>query len=260
MKSFYKNKKLKRYFPFFLLLAAYSCKKEQSGIGLDLIGGESLANSSKVEYRDLIFRTVPDDTFSVNSLRSSLLGLMNDPVFGASKASLVIQPQLIETGINLTGNVIDSTQLNLVFDLTQNVDEGNRIVSYDLNYGDPESEVIIDVFRLEEDLSDTTNYLSNYNPILGVKVGEYTGKFDLDSAKREIDGEVVTIAPRMTITLNNNFGQEILDFDETILNSNENFVKAMKGLVLIPRTVVSGDGTIIAVETFNTQSLSLIHI
>lgn len=254
MKSFYKNKNLKRYFPLFLLLAAYSCKKEQSGIGLDLIGGESLANSSKVEYRDLIFRTVPDDTFSVNSLSSSLLGLMNDPVFGASKASLVIQPQLIETGINLTGNVIDSTQLNLVFDLTQNVDEGNRIVSYDLNYGDPESEVIIDVFRLEEDLSDTTNYLSNYNPILGVKVGEYTGKFDLDSAKREIDGEVVTIAPRMTITLNNNFGQEILDFDETILNSNENFVKAMKGLVLIPRTVVSGDGTIIAVETFNTQS------
>jgi hypothetical protein len=87
-----------------------------------------------------------------------------------------------------------------------------------------------------------------------VKVGEYTGKFDLDSAKREIDGEVVTVAPRMTITLNNNFGQEILDFDETILNSNENFVKAMKGLVLIPRTVISGDGTIIAVETFNTQS------
>jgi hypothetical protein len=254
VKSFYKNTKLKRYLPLFLLLAVYSCKKESSNIGLDLIGDGSLANSSGVEYRNLTFRTVADDTFSVNGLRSSLLGIMNDPVFGASKASLVIQPQLTETGINLTGNVIDSTQLNLVFDLRQNVDEGNRIVSYELNYGDLESEVIIDVYKLEEDLSDTTNYLSNYNPTLGAKVGEYTGTFDLDSAKREIDGEVVTLTPRMTIPLNNDFGQEILDFDESTLNSNKNFVKAMKGLVLIPRAVVSGDGAIIAVETFNTQS------
>ena len=35
VKSFYKNTKLKRYLPLFLLLAVYSCKKESSNIGLD---------------------------------------------------------------------------------------------------------------------------------------------------------------------------------------------------------------------------------
>ena len=171
MKSFYKNTKLKRYLSLFLLLAVYSCKKESSNIGLDLIGDGSLANSSGVEYRNLTFRTVADDTFSVNGLRSSLLGIMNDPVFGASKASLVIQPQLTETGINLTGNVIDSTQLNLVFDLRQNVDEGNRIVSYELNYGDLESEVhshaIFEQITIGEiNKASMCHYFTSNQPIL----------------------------------------------------------------------------------------------
>ncbi|MDG1721210.1 MAG: DUF4270 family protein, partial [Bacteroidia bacterium] len=239
--------------PLFLLLFLFSCKKESTDIGLDLIGDESLANAINVEYRNLSFRTVADDTFKVNSLSSSLLGIINDPVFGESKASLIVQPQLTETGINLNGNTIDSTQLNLVFDLYQTVDEGTRITNYELNYGDVESELVFDIYKLGEDLSDEI-YFSNYTPSLGTKIGEYSGKFDLDSVKREIDGEVVTLSPRMTIKLDNTFGQEILDYDETTLSSNDNFIEIMKGLVLIPRSIVSGDGAIVAVEAINTRS------
>jgi len=241
------------YLPLFLLLVVFSCKKESTNIGLDLIGDESLANAINVEYRNLSFRTVADDTFTVNGLSSSLLGIINDPVFGESKASLVVQPQLTETGINLNGNTIDSAQLNLVFDLYQSVDEGTRITNYELNYGDVESELVIDIYKLGEDLSDDI-YFSNYTPSLGPKVGEYIGKFDLDSVNREIDGEVVTLSPRMTIKLDNTLGQEILDYDETTLSSNDNFIEAMKGLVLIPRSIVSGDGAIVAVEAINTRS------
>ena len=239
--------------PLFLLLFLFSCKKESTDIGLDLIGDESLANAINVEYRNLSFRTVADDTFKVNSLSSSLLGIINDPVFGESKASLIVQPQLTETGINLNGNTIDSTQLNLVFDLYQTVDEGTRITNYELHYGDVESELVFDIYKLGEDLSDDI-YFSNYTPSLGTKIGEYSGKFDLDSVKREIDGEVVTLSPRMTIKLDNTFGQEILDYDETTLSSNDNFIEIMKGLVLIPRSIVSGDGAIVAVEAINTRS------
>ena len=239
--------------PLFLLLFLFSCKKESTDIGLDLIGDESLANAINVEYRNLSFRTVADDTFIVNSLSSSLLGIINDPVFGESKASLIVQPQLTETGINLNGNTIDSTQLNLVFDLNQTVDEGTRITNYELNYGDVESELVFDIYKLGEDLSDDV-YFSNYTPSLGPKIGEYSGKFNLDSVKREVDGEVVTLSPRMTIKLDNTFGQEILDYDETTLSSNDNFIEIMKGLVLIPRSIVSGDGAIVAVEAINTRS------
>ena len=251
--------KTKGYLPLFLLLIVFSCKKESTNIGLDLIGEESLANAINVEYRNLSFRTVADDTFVVNGLSSSLLGIINDPVFGESKASLVVQPQLTETGINLAGNTIDSTQLNLVFDLYQAVDEGARITNYELRYGDLQSEITIDVYRLDEDLTDG-DYSSNYVPKTGVKVGEYTGRFNLDSVKREIDGEIVTLSPRMAINLDYVFGQEILDYNELVFSSNEEFIKVMKGLVLIPRNIMSGDGAIVAVEAINTRSsLSLFY-
>ena len=151
--------KTKGYLPLFLLLVVFSCKKESTNIGLDLIGEESLANAINVEYRNLSFRTVADDTFVVNGLSSSLLGIINDPVFGESKASLVVQPQLTETGINLAGNTIDSTQLNLVFDLYQAVDEGARITNYELRYGDLQSEITIDVYRLDEDLTSKSSFI-----------------------------------------------------------------------------------------------------
>ena len=76
-----------------------------------------------------------------------------------------------------------------------------------------------------------------YTPNKGVKVGEYTGRFNLDSVKREIDGEVVTLSPRMTIDLDDVFGQEILDYEEQVFSSNDEFIKVMKGLVLVPRSI-----------------------
>lgn len=259
MKNFNTNTKIKGCLPLFLLLLVCSCKKESTNIGLDLIGDESLANAINVEYRDLSFRTVADDTFIVNYLSSSLLGIINDPVFVESKASLVVQPQLTETGINLVGNTIDSTQLELVFDIRQTVDAGDRIISYELNYGDIQSEITIDVYRLDEDLTDE-DYSSNYTPNKGVKVGEYTGRFNLDSVKREIDGEVVTLSPRMTIDLDDVFGQEILDYEEQVFSSNDEFIKVMKGLVLVPRSISLGNGAIVAIETTNTRSsLSLFY-
>ena len=100
--------------------------------------------------------------------------------------------------------------------------------------------MVFDIYKLGEDLSDDV-YFSNYTPSLGPKIGEYSGKFNLDSVKREVDGEVVTLSPRMTVKLDNTFGQEILDYDETTLSSNDNFIEIMKGLVLIPRSIVSGD-------------------
>ena len=245
--------KIKGYLPLFPLLVVFSCKKESTDIGLDLIGDESLANAANVEYRNLTFRTVADDTFKVNGLSTSLLGIMDDPVFGESKASLVVQPKLRETGINLNGNIIDSTRLNLVFDLYQTVDEGSRVTSYELNYGDIQSEIILDVYRLDEDLSDE-DYFSNYSPSIGTKVGEYNGKFNLDSVKKEVDGEIVTISPRITIEFDNSFGQEILDYDESVFSTNEDFTEVMKGLVLVPRSIVSGYGAIVAIEALNTQS------
>ena len=259
MKSFNLNTKIKGCLPLFLLLLVCSCKKESTNIGLALIGDESLENAINVDYRDLSFRTVADDTFVVNGLSSSLLGLINDPIFGESKASLVVQPQLTETGINLAGNTVDSIQLELVFDIRQTVDAGDRIISYELNYGDIQSEITIDVYRLDEDLTDE-DYSSNYTPNMGTKVGEYTGRFDLDSVKREVDGEAVTLSPRMTINLDKAFGQEILDYEDFVFSSNDEFIKVMKGLVLAPRSISVGNGAIVAVETTNTRSsLSLFY-
>ncbi len=259
MKKLKLNIITKGYLPLFFLIALFSCKKESTEIGLDLIGDESLANAINIEYSNIICRTVSDDTFSVNTLTSSLLGIINDPVFGESKASLVVQPLLKETGINLNNTTLDSIKLVLTYDLTQVVSTPTEYVAYDIHYGDLTSEIILDVFKLDESLNNDI-YYNDYTPILGNQVGTFVGKFNLDSVKSIIDGESIMLSPRISITLDHSFGQEILDFDEAAFNTNDNFIASLQGLVIVPREVVIGDGAIIAVEANNgSSSLNLFY-
>ena len=41
----------------------------------------------------------------------------------------------------------------------------------------------------------------------------------------------------MTIDLDDVFGQEILDYEEQVFSSNDEFIKVMNGLVLVPRSI-----------------------
>lgn len=243
--------KYKGYIPLFFLLILFSCKKETSKIGLDLIGDESLANAIDLEYSTIYCNTEDEDSFSNFLLGSnSLLGMLNDPIFGQYKASLVVQPKLIETGIDVSNSDIDSIKLVLRYDLSQTVGQ----VPYLLRYGDTAAEMSIEVFKLNEDFKKDTVYYSDYTPSVGAKIGGYSGKFNFNERISIVGGDTLLLPPQLSINLDLTFGQEILDYGSTVFADNETFITQLRGLVVAPSHITSGDGFIFGVETFNSTS------
>ena len=238
------NIKSKGLLPLFFLLVFWGCKKETTDIGVDILGDGNL-NSIEVLITDISARSVRDDSSRTDNLSSNTLGVVNDPIFGLSKSCLIVQPRLTQFGTDDTPKSIDSVKLILKYDYEQNVLGNNNI----LKYGDINSVLVMDVYKLNEDLVDTVKYYSTFKPELGDIVGTFTGSFNFsDSTSLEI-------------MLNNSFGQEMLDWNSDIYKDEAKFLKTLKGLVIVPRNnTVSGEGAIVCVEAgLNSSKLQLFY-
>ena len=227
---------------FFLLIFFGACKKESTQIGVGL-SGDLTGSDTMVTYQNIITRTVLDDSLSSDNLATNILGVINDPIFGYGKASLIVEPLLTEEGGDFTNKDIDSVVLVLNYDIEQGVGKL-------LRYGDMESELEIEVYQLLDTL-ENKRYTHKFNPTLGAKLGQFTGKFSFDSVSRVVDGESIKVAPQMAITLDNSFGT-------TLFNNVSNttaFKNALKGLVLVPKSnPISGEGAIVGIEASNPFS------
>jgi len=238
------NIKSKGLLPLFFLLVFWGCKKETTDIGVDILGDGNL-NSIEVLITDISARSVRDDSSRTDNLSSNTLGVVNDPIFGLSKSCLIVQPRLTQFGTDDTPKSIDSVKLILKYDYEQNVLGNNNI----LKYGDINSLLVMDVYKLNEDLVDTVKYYSTFKPELGDIVGTFTGSFNFsDSTSLEI-------------MLNNSFGQEMLDWNSDIYKDEAKFLKTLKGLVIVPRNnTLAGEGAIVCVEAgVNSSKLQLFY-
>ena len=238
------NIKSKGLLPLFFLLVFWGCKKETTDIGVDILGDGNL-NSIEVLITDISARSVRDDSSRTDNLSSNTLGVVNDPIFGLSKSCLIVQPRLTQFGTDDTPKSIDSVKLILKYDYEQNVLGNNNI----LKYGDINSVLVMDIYKLNEDLVDTVKYYSTFKPELGDIVGTFTGSFNFsDSTSLEI-------------MLNNSFGQEMLDWNSDIYKDEAKFLKTLKGLVIVPRNnTLSGEGAIVCVEAgVNSSKLQLFY-
>jgi len=238
------NIKSKGLLPLFFLLVFWGCKKETTDIGVDILGDGNL-NSIEVLITDISARSVRDDSSRTDNLSSNTLGVVNDPIFGLSKSCLIVQPRLTQFGTDDTPKSIDSVKLILKYDYEQNVLGNNNI----LKYGDINSLLVMDVYKLNEDLVDTVKYYSTFKPELGDIVGTFTGSFNFsDSTSLEI-------------MLNKSFGQEMLDWNSDIYKDEAKFLKTLKGLVIVPRNnTLSGEGAIVCVEAgLNSSKLQLFY-
>lgn len=232
--------------PLFFLLIFAGCKKETSNIGVGLTIDGNI-NSLTAEFTDVSTRTVKDDSFYTDFLTRNILGSINDPIFGQSNASIIVQPRLTQTGNDFTGKTIDSIKLILKY----NVDQVVGLDPYRVTYGDLESELELNVYKLNSTLYDTSRYKWNYMPELGDQVGSYTGKFNVNDSVTVISGDdTLTGTPELSITLDNSFGQELMDLGDVAYSSNEEFLKVLKGLVVVPNSSpISGSGAIVGVNT-----------
>jgi len=247
----FRNKKVKGLLPLFFLLAFGACKKETTNIGLGLVEGEVLENSEKSIFTNAVCRSVEDDSLRTDVLSSGLFGMVDDPFLGVSKASLFIEPKVAETGSGSVGKIADSTRLILKYDISQTVGGD----PYRILLGDAEAEITFDIYNMAEEVPDTA--YSDYVPLLGDKIGEYSGGFNFSNKEVVIDGDTFSVTPEIILEIDNQLGEDILGLatiDETTLKS------VLKGIALVPREIVSSDGLIFAFETqVSTSKLVVFH-
>lgn len=197
----------------FLLLASLNgCKKEVDSMGLnlrdDLLGAE-FTDTTTLQAYSLI-----DD--SINTTRSyPLLGMLNDPVFGQTKASVYTQFSLPgELALN-SGCELDSVVL---------------LLSYSGDYmGDITQPVSIKVYRLSEHLDNTKTYY-NFSNVdhNGINL-TYAPNFQVYySPTQKVILSPDTFAPHLRIRLVDYLGLELMQN----LSSTATFRELLKGLCI----------------------------
>lgn len=231
------------------LLILGSCRSDKEKLTLRPDGAqiEGLVNDTMA----LVAYSIAEDSVKTDSLRSNILGAMNDPEFGKSEASLATQIQLPEINIDFDGALApDSVVLSIAF------------VQNSLTYGNPASSQTISVRRIEEDLKPGIQYYSNYQFQTGNMIGQWTGVFNTeDSVHYDRNGVEIKDVPQIRIRLDQAFGQEFLDADPTIYTGQGAFLDFMKGLYLTADAsgMSSGEGMIAEMDLSSTASNMTIY-
>lgn len=232
-----------------------SCKKDGETIGSDFVG--SGFNVITVDTFDLITYSSKQDTSPTRELTYYMLGDMNDPLFGTSKANIITQYNLPVLQFNFDNHPIDSIVLQMQYTGTTAI------------YGNQSTPQTLKVYEITEDLSESidTPYYSNRNYSYNTaEIGEWNGTFNLnDSVKVKLGSNTITYAPHLRIKLDkNNFINKMAAAPgQGLFNTQEAFKAAFKGLYIVGSTsgLAPGQGSL-AYFNFNaaTSSASMLVV
>jgi hypothetical protein len=208
----------------FFLFFAFSCKKKDSDLGLNLRSDNGLIDAIVVDTFKVIAYTVKQDSLRTDSLNSNTLGAINDPVFGTSVASLHVNFKLDELGFDFGPTPkFDSIILSMVHYNAQDY------------YGDTNSTIKLNIYRLDEKLVSANKYFSNYQFSKSDLIDTWEGEFGpTDSAIFTEKGKVITGLPQLRIKLDQNFGQSFIDNAPGIFTSQETFDDFLNGIAIVP--------------------------
>ncbi|MDH3651507.1 MAG: DUF4270 domain-containing protein [Saprospiraceae bacterium] len=219
------------------LLLALSCNKtsdfasfldEEGKIDVDFleipIKGNSIAVDSLTTYNDSVF------------FLSHFSGQMQDPLFGTTDARFYLQFG-ISSSPDFSDGSLDSVVLSLAYDTLER------------SYGLYEQMQDLGVYRVVEDMVSSENYYSTTtfeieDSPLGT-VQHFVPNFD--SSVFVIEPSLIRdtvdtneYGPHLRIQLSDDFGNELMGYDETTYASNTEFLGRVKGLSLASEDGIGG--------------------
>lgn len=235
---------MKKLVPLIILIIGIlvsSCNDEINSIGLDLLG-EELGN----RYTDsttVVAYSVVEDSISTKNLLNNVVGYVNDPVFGTTRAGIASQ-------FLLSGNSVD-------FGDSPVLDSIVLCLKYTGYYGDTLSPVVIRVHELTEKLDSENSYFHNsevaYDPTDLTASGNFT-LYPKPNTSLFID--TATKESHIRIPLAESFGYHFLNNKEQMANASS-FGDFFKGLYIVADPT-TGTGNLSYVNM--TSSLSGIQI
>ena len=223
------------------MMAFSSCKK------LPDIGSSLQPNSSYIKVafsgkHDIIAETEHVDSLSTKAASLSLVGDLNDPIFGNSNMSFYTQMGLTSNSVKWgEGATTDSIILQMI---------------YSGYYGDTLTSLTLKVHEVAESMSgDSMTYYSNTSFAIGEELANYTFS-PRPRTKGNIDDDSLTTAV-IRIPINNSLGDKFIN-DENNFSSNSNFMKYFNGLY-VSCEPASGTGAICYFNLLNTKSYLRIY-
>ena len=213
-----------------LLIAVVGCTDEESGLGMNLVDGNTLYNGQQATLTANSALSIREDSLTTTNFSFGCIGNYQDATFGRVSATLYTQIALDEhTGsINMAENIIDSVVLTLVKDHTY----PDSTATYNFHF---------EVMHLAEPLLTDTVYYS-CDTLAVAPTAKY---FD----------QTVTVAPTDSVVrlkLDNSI--------RTILNqtgSAEDFITATKGLRI--RITDAGDDGMLGINFKATNTCITVY-
>jgi hypothetical protein len=212
-----------------------SCNKP-SVIGLSVQPASDQLNVRFTDTVTLTTYSILIDSVRSDNASSNLLGCYVDPVFGKTYASFYAQTDLLNFNNSFgTNPIADSIVLSL---------------SYNGYYGDTTTPQSLNVYQLNQILSQDSAYFSNQN--FGY-INEAIGSavfYPHPNDSVSVGG--INQAPQLRITLKNSIANNILNASTTALADNTDFISFFKGIYIKPSDVsIIGKGAILY---FDAQS------
>ncbi len=214
-----------------------SCN-EPGDVGMELLPSSDLVSVGNVVIKDEIKAfTVIDDSVSTDEAAFSLLGSMNDPVFGITSIDLALQLRLSSFPDFGTDPVVDSIKFyfyyNSVYGDTATT---QRLKFYELTSSiDPDARYYDNVDLAQ--LASTTP-LAEYN---------FKPKVALDSIYKD------TLYQLVEVHLDHSLAQKLINADSLDMINNEVFLEYFKGLYIQSEQVDAG-GAIVSLDLLPTSS------
>lgn len=213
-----------------LLIAVVGCTDEESGLGMNLVDGNTLYNGQQATLTANSALSIREDSLTTTNFSFGCIGNYQDATFGRVSATLYTQIALDEhTGsINMAENIIDSVVLTLVKDHTY----PDSTATYNFHF---------EVMHLAEPLLTDTVYYS-------------CDTLAVDPTAKYFD-QTVTVTPTDSVVrlkLDNSIS--------TILNqtgSAEDFITATKGLRI--RITDAGDDGMLGINFKATNTCITVY-
>ncbi len=215
---------------FALIIMFFSCD-DADQVGLDLI--DSPAYMFATDTITIRAVTVADDSVATSLGWLNVLGFLDDPVFGKSRASIFTETRLPLENLTLGDNpVLDSIHLVLAY-------EGRF-------YGVPQTYHTVKVYELTENFpEEDTLYSNSIIPYSLDLITQHPDGFRTTFLPRDsvfVDG--VKRQPQLRIPLSEAFGQRFIDAIDTEAFENiPNYLDHFKGLYITVDDKLEGIGS-----------------
>lgn len=179
--------------------------------------------------------TIRQDSITSERRTSSLLGCMNDPIFGRTTAHLLTQ-------LRLSSNEVD-------FGTIPQIDSAVVLLKYQDYYGDTTALQSMRIFELTQGLFYDSTYYSNFN---------MTGFYDPAIPVGDISYYPTPDKDSLMIRLSDDFGNKLINADTAYLSSMTTWLDFFKGLYFESQPVEQG-GSIVYFNLTGGESRLLLY-